>query len=224
MGDAMGQVLALAVGVAISPMPIVAVVLLLVTPRARTTGPAFVLGWLVGLSLVGAVVFLLAPDGTGDSGEPATWTGWLKLGLGIALVFLGARDWRGRPRGSTDAAMPKWMDALDAFGPAKAAGAGVVLSALNPKNLLLAIAAAAAIAAIGISGGQEAVAYGVFVFIATLGVAAPVVVYFALSGRAGPLLARLREWMARNNAVIMAVLLLLIGAKLVGDGVSVLSN
>jgi Sap, sulfolipid-1-addressing protein len=224
VGDAIGQVLVLGLGVAISPVPIIAVILLLVTPQARTTGPAFVLGWLFGLSLVGAIVFLVAPDATADSGEPATWTGWLKLVLGLGLVVLAVKDWRGRPRAADDAAMPRWMGAIDAFGPVKAGGAGVFLSALNPKNLVLSIAAAAAIAATGIPGGQEAVAYGLFVVLATIGVAAPVVIYFVLGTHADPLLERLREWMARNNAVIMAVLLLLIGAKLVGDSISVLSS
>ena len=59
MHEAIGQVLSFAVGVAISPLPIVAVVLMLATPRARVNGPAFVLGWIVGLSLVGTVVLLV---------------------------------------------------------------------------------------------------------------------------------------------------------------------
>ena len=54
MGEAIGQSLPLAVGVALSPVPIIAVVLMLTTPRARVNGPAFVLGWLVGLGIVGA--------------------------------------------------------------------------------------------------------------------------------------------------------------------------
>ena len=49
MGEAIGQSLPLAIGVALSPIPIIAVVLMLTTPRARANGPAFVLGWLVGL-------------------------------------------------------------------------------------------------------------------------------------------------------------------------------
>jgi threonine/homoserine/homoserine lactone efflux protein len=224
VGDAIGQVLVLGLGVALSPVPIIAVILLLVTPRARTTGPAFVLGWLAGLSLVGIVVLVAVPGAMADSGEPERWSGWLKLALGLGLLVLAAKDWRGRPRATDEAAMPKWMGAIDAFGPVKAGGAGIFLSALNPKNLLLSVAAAAAIAATGIPGGQDAVAYGVFVVLATLGVAAPVVIYFALGSHAAPLLERLREWMARNNAVIMAVLLLLIGVKLIGDGIGVLSN
>jgi hypothetical protein len=112
------------------------------------------------------------------------------------------------------------MRAIEGFGPGKALVAGAVLAGASPKNALLAIAAAASIASIGIEVGEEAVAYLVFALIGTVGVATPVVIYFALGERAGSLLDGLKRWMSRNNAVIMAVLLLVIGAKLVGEAIS----
>ena len=51
-----GQFLPSAVGVAISPIPIIAVVLMLGTPKARTDGPAFAAGWIVGMVAVVLVV------------------------------------------------------------------------------------------------------------------------------------------------------------------------
>jgi threonine/homoserine/homoserine lactone efflux protein len=148
----------------------------------------------------------------------------LKLVLGLLLLLLAARQWRGRPRGEEEATEPKWMGTVDSFTPAKTVGAGVVLSAANPKNLVLAIGAATAIAETELSVGQEVVAYTLFVLIGTIGVAVPVVISFALGERARPLLEALHVWMARNNAVIMGVLFLLIGAKLVGDAISALSS
>jgi threonine/homoserine/homoserine lactone efflux protein len=221
MGEAIGQVLPLAVGVAISPMPIVAAVLMLVSARARSNGPAFIVGWLFGLALVGAICLLIAdPAGASEEDGPATWVSWLKILLGALLLLVALRQWRGRPHGAEEPPAPKWMGAIAAFNPVKAAGAGVVLSALNPKNLLLAVAAAAAIAATGISGGEQALAYAIFALIGTIGVAAPVVIFFALGDRAPRLLGSLRAWMEHNNAVIMAVLLLVIGVKLIGDGIA----
>lgn len=220
MGQAIGQILPLAVGVAISPVPIIAVVLMLVTPRARVNGPAFVAGWLAGLAIVGAIVLALAPDATTDTGSPKSWVNVLKLLLGLALVAMAAKQWRGRPRGAEEPPVPKWMGAIDGFNAPKAFAVGAFLSGLNPKNLLLAVAAAAAIVQIGISDGDEAVAYLVFALVATVGVALPVAIYFAMGERAAELLHRLNGWMAHNNAVIMAVLLLVIGAKLVGDAIS----
>ena len=225
MGQAIGQVLPLAVGVAISPVPIIAVVLMLVTPRARVNGPAFVAGWLLGLGVVGAIVLLVASsvEATND-GEPATWVNVLELVFGALLVLASLKQWRGRPRSDQEPATPKWMGAIEGFGPGKALVAAAVVAAVNPKNLPLAVAAAASIAGTGISGGEQAVAYVVFALVGAVGVAAPVVIYFAMGEKAGPLLDRLRQWMARNNAVIMAVLLLVIGANLIGDGIAGLSS
>ena len=111
------------------------------------------------------------------------------------------------------------MGAIEAFAPPKAFGAGALLAGANPKNLLLSAGAAAAIAQTGIAGGEQAVAYAVFAVIGTIGVATPVVIFFALGDRAGPVLDRLKTWMAHNNGVIMAVLCLVIGAKLIGDAI-----
>jgi threonine/homoserine/homoserine lactone efflux protein len=225
MGKAIGDMLPAAVGVALSPLPIVAVVLMLVTARGRVNGPAFLLGWLFGVAAVGTIVLLLASGGNAsDEGQPATWVNWLKLVLGVMLLLLAAKQWRGRPHEGEEPVTPKWMGALDGFTPPKAGGAGVALSAINPKNLLLTVAGAAAIAQAGISAGEQAVSLLVFTVTASIGVAAPVVIYFALGDRSRPLLERLKSWMANNNGVIMAVLLLVLGVKLIGDAISGLSS
>jgi threonine/homoserine/homoserine lactone efflux protein len=224
MGEAIGQVLSPAVGVALSPVPIIAVILLLVTPRARINGPAFVVGWLVGLAIVGVIVLSLAgPTEASENGGPATWVSVLKLLLGALLLFVALKQWRGRPHEGEEAPAPKWMGAIDSFTPPKSLGAGVVLAA-NPKNLLLAIAAAAAIVQTGISGGEQAIAYAVFALIGTVGVAAPMVIYFALGDRSGPILDRMKAWMSQNNAAIMAALCLVLGAKIIGDAISGLAS
>ncbi len=221
MGEAIGQMLPSAVGVAISPLPIVAVVLMLVTARGRVNGPAFLLGWWVGIAIVGTIVLVVAKGpGATDEGEPKTWVFWLELILGVLLLLVALKQWRGRPQGDAEPEMPKWMQALDSFSPPKAAGAGVLLSGLNPKNLLLTVAGATAIAQTGIPGSDQAVALVVFIVIASLGVAAPIVIFFALGDRAGPLLDRLKNWLGENNAVIMAVLMVIIGVKLIGDAIS----
>jgi threonine/homoserine/homoserine lactone efflux protein len=221
MGNAIGQVLPFGVGVALSPVPIIAVVLMLGTPRARANGPAFVVGWVVGLAVVGTIVLLAASGGdASESGEPATWVDVVKLVLGALLLLLAVKQWRGRPHEGDEAALPKWMQAIDTFAPGKALGMGVLLSGINPKNLILTLGAGAAIAQTGIESGQQAVALAVFILIGTLGPGVPVAIYFALGARAEHVLDELKGWMAGHNAAIMAVLCLVIGAKLIGDGVS----
>jgi threonine/homoserine/homoserine lactone efflux protein len=225
MGEAIGQTLPFAVAVALSPFPIIAVVLILSTPRARTTGPAYVIGSFAGLVAIGAVVLGLAgPSNASDDGGPATWVSIVKIVLGAFLVLFAWKQWRGRPREGDHLAQPKWMDAIGDFTPVKATGAGFLLASIaNPKNLVLAVGAAATIAQTGIAGGEQAIAYGVFALMGTIGVAAPVVVYFAMGDRSTQVLDGMKTWMSRHNAAIMSVLCLVIGAKLIGDAISGLS-
>ena len=221
MGQAVGQMLTMAVGVALSPIPIIASVLLVSSPRGRVNGPAFVLGCAASAAVIGGILIAVGVgSGTDESGGPSTGTSMLKLVLGVVLLGLAARQWRGRPADDEDPPLPKWMGALDGFSPVKSLVAGVVVTGLNPKNLLLVVAGAAAVASAGATAGEGAVAWAIFTLIAIIGVATPVVISFAMGDRSDELLGRLRRWMAHNNGVIMAVILLLIGAKLLGDGIA----
>jgi threonine/homoserine/homoserine lactone efflux protein len=221
MADAIGQVLSLGVGVSLSPVPIIAVVLMLGTPRAGANGPAFVLGWIAGLAIVGTVVLVVAGGADASPGDqPADWVGVLKIVLGVLLVLVAVRQWRRRPRQGDEAALPKWMRAIDTFTPARSFAVAAALSGINPKNLLLTVGAAAAIAGTGVDTGDQAIALAVFVLVGTLGPGAPVAIYFALGARAKDILDGLKAWMAAHNTAIMAVLCLVIGVKLIGDGIS----
>ena len=225
MGKAIGGSLPLAVGIALSPIPIIAVVLMLTSHRAKVNGPAFVAGWLLGLGIVGAIVLSLAgPAGASKSGSPAAWVSWIKIVLGVLLLLVAARQFRSRPHGDEQPQMPKWMTTIDKTTPVAAVGLAAVMSGANPKNLLLAVAGAAAIAGTGISGGEQAIAYLIFVLIATLGVGIPVGIYFAMGTRSEALLAGLKDWMSAHNAVIMSVLCLVIAAKLIGDAITGLAG
>lgn len=225
MGQAIGQVLSFGVGVALSPVPIIAVVLMLATPAGRVNGPAFLAGWVLGLAVLGAII-LLASSGVSASrhGEPATWVSVVKIVLGVLLVLLAARQWRRRPRDDNEPQLPTWMRTVDTFTAVRATAMGVALSAINPKNLLLTVGAAAAIAQTGASTGDQAVALAVFIVIATIGVGAPVAIYHLMGDRATSILATLHDWMARENATIMAVICLIIGVKLIGDAIGALAS
>src|SRR5215216_845301 len=114
MGAAIGQSLPLAIGVALSPMSIIAVVLMLTTPRARSNGPAFVLGWLLGLGVVGAVVLVVVgPSAAGSSGQRTRCVSWVMIVLGVLLLVDAVRQLHGRARGGEEAPLPAWLGALD---------------------------------------------------------------------------------------------------------------
>jgi hypothetical protein len=219
MGEAIGHSLPLAIGVALSPVPIIAVVVLLTSSRARSLGPVFVLGWLLGLVVVGAIVLVVVgPSGAGSSGQRTRWVSWVMIVLGVLLLVAAGRHLRGT-RGGEEVPLPAWMGAIDRLNPAVVLGGGVVLGGVRPRSLLLVVGGAVAIAQTGIGGGQQAIAYAVFAVIATIGVAVPVVIYFAMGTRSAELLGRFKGWMRRHNAVIVAVVLLVIGVTLIGDGI-----
>jgi hypothetical protein len=221
MGEAIGGSLPLAVGIAISPIPIIAVVLMLTSRKARVNGPVFVLGWLLGLGIVGVIVLAIAgTGGASKSGSPATWVSWVKIVLGALLLLVAARQFRRRPHGGEEAQMPKWMATIDKTTPLAAVGLAAALSGANPKNLLLAAGGAATIAQTGIPAGQQAAAYLVFALIGTLGVGIPVGIYFTMGERSEKVLAGLKDSMSQHNAAIMSVLCLIIGVKIIGDAIS----
>jgi threonine/homoserine/homoserine lactone efflux protein len=222
MGQAIGGVLSLALGVAISPLPIVAVVLMLATPRGKVNGPAFVVGWILGLVVVGVIVLLVAGGISASSAaaKPKTWVSVLKLVLGLLLALVAVRQWRRRPTGDSEPDMPGWMKTIDSFTPVKSLGLATLLSGVNPKNLLLNVSAAATIAQAGISAGQQAVVFAIFAVIATLGPGIPLGIYYAMGDRSQSVLGGIRDWMIRHNQAIMAVLCLVIGVKLIGDAIA----
>lgn len=221
MGSIIGEILPLAVGIAISPVPIIAVILMLLSPRAKATSVGFLLGWLVGI-IVAIVLFTLLSsvlpqqDDSGSSPVRAV----IKIILGALLLFLAAKQWRGRPADGEQAVMPKWMSAVDSMTAVKALGLGFLLSAVNPKNLLLAISAGVIIGGSNLGLGDSVIVIVVFVLIAGCSVLIPVIAYLIAAARmAGPL-DRLRGWLVSNNATIMAVLLLVIGVSVIGKGIA----
>jgi threonine/homoserine/homoserine lactone efflux protein len=224
MGEAVGQVLTFAVGVVASPLAVVAIVVMLATPRGRVNGPAFLIGWMLGLAIVGTL--LLAFSGSmdlGDGGDPSSRSSYIKLGLGILLIGVAIRRFRARISTGGEEELPAWLKTLDEFNGAKSLGLAALLSGINPKNLVLTAGAAMAISQTGADSAGEAVALAVYVLIGSLGVAIPLGIYFLMGDRAATLLDRLRTWMTRENATIIGIICLLIGAKLIGDAISGLS-
>jgi hypothetical protein len=219
VGQAIGESITFAVGVAISPIPIIAIILMLLSKKAGANSLAFAAAWVVGVA--GALVVVIAVSGaigTTTDGGPSHGTSTVKLVLGAVLILMALRRWRGRPAPGENAPLPKWLQAIEAITPVKSAGLGVVLSAVNPKNLLLIVGGGLAIAGAPTTAGGKTVAAVVFVVLAVSSVVVPVVLYHALGARGERMLESLNQWLQANNATVMAVLLLVIGVVLVGKG------
>jgi threonine/homoserine/homoserine lactone efflux protein len=176
----------------------------------------FLLGWILGI-VVATAVFTALAGTLKTGGEPSAVASWIKIGLGVLLVLVGIRQWRGRG-GQHDA--PKWMAAIDDFTFPKALGLGFLLSGVNPKNLIIAAGAGLIIGSSALGVGGDAAAIALFTVIASSTVAIPVLAHLVAAERMTRPLESLRKWLQDNNATVMATMILVIGVVLVGKGVS----
>ena len=216
-----GDVLPLALVVTISPLNVIPSILLLFTARPLVSAAGFLVGFVAGIAVVlGALVSIASAVDLSAGSDHSTWAGTLKLVLGAYLLFAGVRKFRGRPRAGEEGSMPEWMEGIARHSPGKALGAGAVLGAFNPKNLVVGLAAAGAIAAGGLSTGQQVAAGAVYVFVAVTGVAAPILVMLFLGERAPPILRGWNDWLRQNSATVMAVLFVVFGVVLIGQGIA----
>lgn len=221
MGSAIGEILPLALGIAISPLPIVAMILMLFSKRAKSNGPAFAFGWVLGIVVVGGIVLVIGNSANiASGGGPGTIASVLRLVLGLLLVGVAVRNWQKRPKPGEEPHLPKWMAGLDAFTPSKALGLGALLSGVNPKNLVFILSASLTIAHASLPIGQMIVVFVIFVIIASCTVAGPAIFYFVGGGKAAKTLESMKVWLAANNATVMTLLCLVLGVVVIGKGIS----
>jgi predicted transporter len=225
MGQGIAEVLTFAVGVAISPVPIIAVILMLFSQRARVNGPLFLLGWVVALAVVSGVAYVISDRSNASSSSTTSDTiSWGKIVLGVLFLLLAARQWRSRPKPGSEPEMPKWMAGIDALKPGKALGLGVLLAGVNPKNLILTLGAAAGLAQLRLSTTDAVVSLIAFVVVGSLTIAIPVVYYLLGGDRAKHALEELKGWLAVHNAAVMTVLFLVFGVDLIAKGIPPLTD
>jgi threonine/homoserine/homoserine lactone efflux protein len=218
--QAIGAGLPAAVGIALSPFPVIGVVVVLAGPQARTSGVSFAVGWLVGLSIVGALVTLVFGGADDSESTTAAVADWGRVIAGAGLMVLGVRKWRARPRPGDEVNPPAWMASLGAVAPPKALVLGLGLAGANPKNFVLVAAAATSMAQVGVQGGEMVAALAVFVLLASASVIGAVVVRFVGGTRGVAVLDAVREFMVANAAVITMVILVVLGANILGTGLS----
>jgi hypothetical protein len=220
MGRGIGEVLTFGAGVAISPSGIIAVILVLFSRRARVNGPLFLLGWVVALGALSAVVYAISnQSNAGTSNTSSDSVSWLKIALGVGLLLLARREFRKRPKDGAEQEMPKWMKRVDGLTPVQALGAGAVLGAANPKNLALAVGAAAGLGQLGLSTADAVVSLIVFVVVGSLTIAIPVAYHLIGGDRSKAQLEDLKDWLALHNYAVMSVLFAVFGVALIAKGI-----
>jgi threonine/homoserine/homoserine lactone efflux protein len=206
-----------AVGVALSPLPVLAMLLVLAGRRPGSAGCAFWLAWTIGVA-VPTIAFVAAAERAGatDDDSSAIAVGEIAVGIVFFAVALRLAVTRRRAR---PGAVPAWLEALDRTGPSRAAGLALVLSSANPKNLALMLTAAVAIAQAGDGNGNLTLATAGFVSLAASTVSLLLLGSVSLKRRSGNALARLRAAVADHDRAIAMILGFVIGVFFVLDGV-----
>jgi hypothetical protein len=216
-GTVFGELVPLALVVALSPVSIIpAVVLVLQSDRPRPTGLAFLLGWTVGL-VVTTAVFVQVPRLLDGLDQPAPrWSAWVRIAAGAVIIAIGVWRWVTRHR---SAAAPSWLNRLSRITPIAAFGLGFGLIVVNPKVLVMNAAAGLVIgtAAWGLPATWLALVY--YSALAASTVAVPTLAYVVAGERVDPALERLKGWMERQHATLIAGILLVVGLLLVFTGI-----
>lgn len=219
MLTAIAESVLIAVALLLAAIPMVLITLVLATKRPVGVSRAFIGGWVLGLAVVGAIVIIIADVTELDETSPR-WASYTKIVLGALLLGLAVRKWTARPRSGEAREMPKWMAAVDSLGAGKAFGLAFLLAAANPKNVVLVVSGATAIADATSVPIEQVVALAVFVVVGSLGVAAPAIVRRVLGDRSPDVLDVADRWMTANSAIIMSAVLLVLGVALIANGVA----
>ena len=220
MLSTVGEILPMAVGVALSPVTIIATIVLLVSPEAKSMSVALLIGWIVGIwGILVAFIMVASTLPDGDPGVPSPATGALKLALGVLLLLVAVRQWRSRPATGEKADLPRWMSAaIDSLTPVKGVVLGLLLAAASPKNLLLAASAGILVGSAELTGGENTVVVITFTVLAGCTVLIPVLSYQLAPARMVGPLEQMRERLVSNNTAITAVLVLVLGVLMIGKG------
>ena len=218
--QAIGAGLPAAMAIALSPFPVIGIVLILAGSRGRVNGPLFAAGWIVGLSVITALVVVVFDDANDPDSTSSTIADLGRVLAGGALVAVGVRKWWTRPQGGDDHDAPRWMASLDSATPAKALVLGLALSCANPKILVLAAAAATSMVETGLYGTDLAVAAVVFVLLGSLTVIGSVVLSLVGGTRGAAILDNVRTFATDNSTAITVVIMLILGVNILGDGLT----
>lgn len=218
MSDLVGELFPYAVAVALSPVPLIIVFLVLRSPGGRWAGVAFAATRLIVVAGIAVIVSLAAellPESVASPFASA-----LRIALGVGLMIWAITKIL-RPKG--DPELPRWMVSLERTSIAGAARVGALVSAVNPKEIAFGVGAGLTIAAADRGIGEIVVAASLYAVIACLAIIAVVAAVWIAQERVAVPLDHAYHWLVRNYAVVVGAVLLIIGAILVGEGISALA-
>ena len=215
----MVELLPVALVITVSPLSIIPAVLVLHAPQPRPSSLAYLAGWLLGLAGLTAIFIGISDMLGGLTDSPPAWASWLRIGVGAALIVFGVIRWLTR-RGHDH--IPAWMRSMTSVTPLRAAVTGAALTVVNLKVLFICAVAGLAIGADALGVAGTVLSAALFVAVAGSSVAIPVLAYAGAGERLDAPLERLKNWMEKHNAALVAAILVLIGLVVLYKGIHAL--
>jgi hypothetical protein len=220
MINVIGQLLPLMVAVALSTVPILVTVTVLLAPRSSSSALFFLIGTLLGSFAVTGVLTLILLQFPASSSRP------MQPGVGVAEIVLGCGLLAYgvvlliRSRGaSPQTELPKWLRAVGTIRPVAALGLGIALT-LRPKALLVSTAAALIIGTSRLTVPETVIVLAVFVAVGGSSVAVPIILALGNPTMMRRPLEASRNWIIRNSRTVTLVVVFLIGTFVLGDGMT----
>lgn len=222
MGETFMNMLPYAIGILVSPVPIITVILTLFSSRARANGLSFLLGWAMGIGLPAIVVLVLAVSSQGEAeAPPSRIASIMRIILGLVLVVIAIRNWLHRRKPDDPDNKPMLFRLIDAVTPFRAWLTGFLFADVtNPKNMALTIAGCLAISSSGTSLMSMSLLLALFVLISSMGVAAPVVLYLLGGDSSRQTVESWKHWLVTHKKGVMALLFLVFGLSVAYRGVA----
>ncbi|MGA1835919.1 GAP family protein [Herbiconiux sp. 11R-BC] len=219
------QLIPIAAGIMISPLPIAAIIAILLSPRAKANGFAYVGAFLL-VCFAFTLVAALTTKGAGSGGSGGDEVIVLVLGILLTLGFLvlAVVSWVTRPKGGAEATMPSWLAAVDSLSAAKAFGLGVVMAVTNAKNIPLELKAGALIGASDLALPAAVGFAALFALAASLGILLPTLLASTGSHAVTRALTALKAELIAHNAIIMTVLFAILAAVQLSHVVAALAK
>jgi hypothetical protein len=217
MGQVLAQLIPVAIAAALSTVPIMATLFILLSERRRATALPFLCGWVLGTAAGLILATLAAQSLPGRPRQLASLVDNLEILVGGALVLFGvvtvvrhARTSGSRP--------PSWIEGIGSLGPLPALGIGLALN-LRPKALLLFAAASLAIS--GAPPGVDDTLFLIVVYtaIATSTVVAPTLGTVFFPDRMEPRLVAARDWVGAHGTAVTGGVMILVGVVVLIAGI-----
>ncbi|OKH33674.1 hypothetical protein NIES2119_22370 [[Phormidium ambiguum] IAM M-71] len=209
------------IGSAVVPLQIIIGLLFLKSDRqGLLKAVGYVTGMTIARLLQGLIFGLILTEAASaeESNDKNLVISTLLLVLGILLLIAAYKKWRGQD--DPDDPPPKWLTTIDSSTPLKAFGIGLGLPLIAPKLWVFTLSALATIAAAQLGQPSSAIAFLIFILLAQSLLLLPILIRILLPQKSKSLLARISDWLTKNNRSIVIVVSLVFGLLFLKSGIT----